>query len=142
MCFGQGQGFAELARAVQKVFALVRGQLVGGSPIAVLGHLSDACPRRTAAQQDCAGRPLRLSDEVEAVIHAVDEIDVGRPRRGKQRFGPGGAAVIVGVAGLINGTDVSLRLVDADDQGDAVLDPDKIFSQKVLGDLAGVPVIK
>ncbi len=38
------------------------------------------------------------------------------------------------------GPDVSLRLLDADDQGDAVLDPDKIFSQKVLGDLAGVPV--
>lgn len=142
MCFGQRKSFAELAGAVQKVFVLVRGQLVGEFPIAVLGHLSDACPRRTAAQQDRTGRPFWLGDEVEAVIHAVDEIDVGRPRRGEERFGPGGAAVVVGVAGLINGTDVSLRLVDANDQGDAVLDPDKIFSQKVLGDLAGVPVIK
>ena len=101
-----------------------------------------AAPPRTAAKQDRAGRPRRLGDKVEAVIHAVDEIDVGRSRRGKQRLGPGGAAVVVGVAGLIHGADVSLRLVDADDQGDAVLDPDKIFSQKVLGDLAGVPVIK
>ena len=99
-------------------------------------------PARAAPPRSKTGRPRRLGDEVEAVIHAVDEIDVGRSRRGKQRLGPGGAAVIVGVAGLIHGADVSLRLVDADDQGDAVLNPDKIFSQKVLGDLAGVPVIK
>lgn len=79
---GDGQGLAHLARAVEKVFPLIGCKLIISPAEAVVSHEIGAGYRLHPAQQHGGGGVLRLGDKVEAVVHTVDEIDVGRPRLG------------------------------------------------------------
>ena len=50
------------------------------------------------------------------MIHPIDQIDIGRPRRGEEGLGAGGALIAVGVAGLVQPADIGLGLGDPADQ--------------------------
>ena len=86
--------------------------------------------------------PLGLGDEVEAAVHAVDEIDVGCARRGVQGLGPLRSAVAVGVAGLVHTAHIGLRLRDAGGEGEPAVLPHQIFPHQRAGGLHGVPLEK
>ena len=71
-------------------------------------------PARTARMSTAAASPSGAADDVQAVVHAVDEVDVGaagRPEHDARAGGPPRARV----AGAILRTAVGLRLDDATD---------------------------
>ena len=142
LCPGEGQGLAQFSRPVQKVLPLVGGELVHALPIPVPGQLFLVSPGLAAADQHGAGFLFGFGHKVQAVVHTIDEVDICRPWRGEEGFCPGGSAVVVGVAGLVDPTDVSFRLCDSYDQRPSILHPHQIASQEVLGHLAGISVVK
>ena len=96
----------------------------------------------SASQQHRRRFALRLGDQVETVVHPVDEIDIRRAWSGEQGLCPLGAAVLIGVARLVAAADVSLGLGDAADQQLAVQSPHQILAHQLPRHRAGVAVIK
>ena len=86
--------------------------------------------------------PLGLGDEVEAAVHAVDEIYIGRPRRGVEGLCPLRFAPAVGVARLVRAAHVGLRLRDPGAEGDPAVPPDQVFAHQIPGGLHRVPAEK
>ena len=137
---GEVQGLADLAGAVEKVFLPVG--VHRGVPEPQPLHDLRACRRFQRPQQYGGRLSFRFRHEVQAVVHAVDEIDIGMAGAQEQGLRPGRAAVVVGMARLVAPADVGLRLRDAARQQDAVSVPHQVFSQQGLGDGKGVMVEK
>ena len=135
---GEVQRLTDLAGTVEKVFP----------PVGVHGRVPEPqvlhglCPRRRFQSPQQHGRrfSLRLRDEVQTVVHPVDEIDVGMARSHEQRFRPGRAAVVIGVAGLVAPAHVGLRFRNAARQQLAVPVPHQIRSQQCLRDGNGIAI--
>ena len=82
--------------------------------------------------EDGAGKAFRLRDDVQAVVHAVDHVDIGpaagaEHHRGSCGLSPGG------VAGEVVGSEVGLDLHDAAGKCPAVVLSQKNLPQKVPG---------
>lgn len=107
---------AKFTGAVEKVFPLVGGQFRRGFTEAQPGYDLQTAEQFAAADEDCAGFSRRLCDKIQAVVHAVDQVNVCCSRRREQGLCPAGAAVVVGVAGLVTAADVSLRFCDPADK--------------------------
>ena len=86
--------------------------------------------------------PLGLGDEVQAAVHAVDEIDVGRSRWGEEGAGPLRFSVAVGVARLVRPADIGFGLGDAGGEGEPTVPPHQVFSHQRAGGLYGVTLEK
>ena len=69
---GDGEGLAEFAWAAGEFCA---GDV--GCELAVEGHFRQAEQGFERADEDGAGHAFRLAGDVDAVVHAVDEVDVG-----------------------------------------------------------------
>jgi hypothetical protein len=139
---GQVQGPAYLAGAVEEILFLIGGQLRQGLAEAVARQKLRALRRLQAPEQHGAGGTGGLGDEIEAVVHTVDEVDIGGAGRGIEGLGPGSPPPAVGVAGLVHRSHVGLGLGDAPSQPETVPAPHQIFAQKRPGGLHGVTVIK
>ena len=124
------------------MFFLVGGELRGLAAKAVFCYAILIVNRDCPPDEHAAGLPLRFRDEVEAVVHAVDEIDVGDARLGEEGLRPGSALILIGVAGLVHPADVGLGLSDPDRQLFPLPLPDQIAPQQLPGHGEGVPVIK
>ena len=83
--------------------------------------------------------PLGLGDEIEAAVHTVDEIYIGRPRRGVEGLCPLRFAVAVGVARLVRAAHIGLRLGDAGGEGEPAVPPHQVFPHQRAGGLHSVP---
>ena len=51
-------------------------------------HLSQPAKRLECADQDTSRMTLDVGHDVQALMHAVDEIDIGASRRAEEHFGP------------------------------------------------------
>ena len=96
----------------------------------------------SAPQQHRRRFALRLGDQVQAVVHPVDEVDIRRARGGEQGLRPLGAAVLIGVTRLVTAADVRLGLGDAADQQLTVQSPHQILAHQFPRHNARVAVIK
>ena len=106
---------------------------------AVLCYNISVFDRDRPADQDSGGLPLLLGDEVEAVVHPVDQVEIGRPRRGEEGLGPRGALIAIGVARLVDPADIRFRLADPAHQPPAVRQhPDDVPAQQVPGRRQGI----
>lgn len=130
---GEVQRPAQLARSVGDVSALRFGQLVPLAMEAVFCYHIKVVHWADAPDQHGGRLSLRLCDQVETVVHPIDQVDVHRPRRGEERLGPRGAPVAIGVAGFVTAADVGFRFGDLTDQGPACLHPDQIAAQQGPG---------
>ena len=91
------------------------------------------------APQQYGGRlALRLRHDVEAVVHAVNQIDICPSRRLEQRIRAGRAAVAIGMAGLVAAPYVGLRLRQAAHQRFSIQTAHQIFAQKPPCNVHGV----
>ena len=139
---GEPQRLADFSRTVEKLPALIGVQFVLGLAVPHPGQgVSVPCALQ-APQQHRAGLPLGLGDEVETVVHAVDQIEIGGARLGEQSLGAPGALVAVGMAGFVDAAHVSLGLHDAAAEDHPVQPPYQILAQKVTGHVQRVPIIK
>ncbi len=99
--------------------------------------------RFRASDQNGSRFPLWLRDEVQTVVHSIDEVDIGVARRSEKSLGPGGTAIAVGVAGLVAPAHIGLSLRDAAYQITALGQAaDNVFAQQLLGNLHRVAQIK
>ena len=85
------------------------------------------------ADEDAAGSAVGLGDEVEAFVHAVDEIDVGTAGRAVDDAGAGGDAA-GGVGGFVVHSEVGFHF----DDGGGVGSADQDFAEEGAGDGDGV----
>src|ERR1043166_1135676 len=90
-----------------------------GSQLAVFddgpaaSHPLDPFEGFDGAHQNCVRHIFRACDDVELVVHAVDEVDVCDAARAVHRLGARGAATAVGVRRAVFHAAVSLDLDDA-----------------------------
>jgi len=117
--------------------------------IFVLAAKAIFCYNISVFDRDCAadeygtGLTLRLRDKVEAVIHAVNEVDIRCAGPGEKGFGAGCAAVVIRMARLVNRTHIGLGFRDAADELYPVRqNPYDVPAQKVAGHLNGAAVVK
>ena len=98
--------------------------------------------RGKTPQQHGGGLTLRLGDEVQAAVHAVNEIDIGVARRAEHGGVAGGLVVAVGVGGLVDGAHVGLGFRDAAHQQLPLIPPNQIAVHKTAGDIHRISCIK
>ena len=114
----------------QRQFAGTIGQILnafrGGTAAA---HGGDSSDRFQGANQDTAGLADRLRDEVQAFVHAVDEIDVGVAGLIEHYAGAIGDAA-PGMSGAVVDAQVGFHFDDS--SGSFSMDED--FAQAVTGD--------
>ena len=139
---GQGQTFAQLAGAVEEVLSLVGGQFDRALAKAQTGDKLLIPAGVSAPQQHSRRLTRRLRDQVETVVHPIDEIEIHRARGGEQGLRPLGAAVLIGMARLVAAADVGFGLSDAADQQLAVQTAHQILAHQFPRHRAGVSVIK
>ena len=104
-------------------------------------HLIEPFNRLDRANEDAAGSPLRLRDEVEAMMDAVDEIDVGVAGRPKDDLGPRRQPGVA-VSRLIVAAEVSFTLDDAASDGSSTDSMDDQSPEQVAGNLLGWVVVE
>ncbi|EAU64364.1 LigA [Stigmatella aurantiaca DW4/3-1] len=122
-----GQGNPE--RAAQPAGAIRAA--VGGQPLHGL-H---------APYQHRAGQPLGLRHHVEAVVHSIDEVDIGAPWRAEEDLGARGAP-LGGMTGQVVLADVGLRLDDAAHPALAALLQHQVGAQQFTGHGEGGTLIE
>jgi hypothetical protein len=93
--------------------------------------------RAEGAEEDAAGSTGGFGDDVEALVDAVAEIDVGAAGRAEQDAGAGGEAA-AGVSGKVGGAKVGLYFDDAPGS----LAVDERFAEEGAGDRNGVAGIE
>ena len=136
------QGAAAFAGAVQQVLPLVGRQFIGCFSVPQAADGVQPVYRGKTTQQHGGGLALRLGDEVQAAVHAVDEIDVGMARRAEHGGVAGGLVVAVGVGGLVDGAHIGLRFRDAAHQQLALIPPHQIAADEAAGDIHRISRIK
>src|SRR5205085_4505919 len=119
-------------RAVQGAVDVERPADEAGS-----GAAADAGAGLERAHQDRLGEALGTGDEVQAVVHAVDEVDVRVPGGAVHDGGPGGEPA-PGVGGPVGGTAVGLDLHQPAPAGATVHLADDQLAQEVAGHVQGV----
>lgn len=77
---GDAHGEGEFAGAVGEI-AIAFGMAAANA------HFGDACDRFQRANEYASGTAFGLGRDVEALVHPINEIDVGVPRRSEQYFG-------------------------------------------------------
>ena len=96
---------------------------------------------RRRQEQHTAGRAVALGDEVEAMVHAVNQINVGMPRRAEDNAGAvdeAGEAVRRPIAAA----KVRFHLDDAPHRDRSVQTMNDDFPQQIAGDRNRVPRVK
>lgn len=114
-----------------------RDGVVGAGDAEVAGEAAGATDANDAADKDAAGRTVGLGGDVEAIVHAVDQIDIGVAGRAVDDFGAGSDAA-GGVGGFVGKPEIGF---DFDDRGGQVA-VDEHFAQQSAGDGDGVAVIE
>ncbi|MMZ63810.1 hypothetical protein D1872_260900 [compost metagenome] len=111
-------------RAVQRLVDLQGPAQFAGAPRQVHGPAragaAAGAHERLVARRERLHRPdqdglrivRRAGDHVQAVVHAVDQVDVSGPALAEHNLGAGGPAAAVGVAALVLDAAVALRLDD------------------------------
>lgn len=98
-----------------------------------MGHGLDAIDGGDGADEDSAGFAGEMGGCVEAVVHAVDEVDVGAAGWAEEGEVVGGEAA-VGVGGGVGEAEVGLDLDDASGEALAVEIADEKFAEEGSGD--------
>src|ERR1700754_1997306 len=104
--------------------------------MAEVGHGLDAVDGGDGADEDSAGLAGEVGGGIEAVVHAVDEVDVGATGWAEEGEVVGGEAAI-GVGGGVGEAEVGLDLDDAACEALAVEIADEEFSEEGSGDDLG-----
>src|ERR1035438_6684385 len=129
-----------LAQQVVSVEALVN--LHGSAEQAgALGAAFDILHRLNGAQQDGGGMTFPFRDHVHAVVHAIDQVNIGMARRPEHDFGPLRPPAR-GVRRKVMRAEVGLHFHDAANPLTATGSAHEIFAEQVPGDFNRVPVIK
>src|SRR6202034_1587486 len=123
---------AEAAGASGEEFGFGVGPEAAGG-----GHGLDAVDGGDGADEDSAGLAGEMGGGVEAVVHAVDEVDVGAAGWAEEGEVIGGEAA-VGVRGGVGEAEVGLDLGDAAGEALAVEIADEELAEESSGyDLGG-----
>ena len=85
--------------------------------------------------------PFGFGDDIHAIVHAVDKIDVGMTGRSEHDPGAPGQA-LGGVGGEIMRTKVGFDFHDFADALDTIIVVDKIFAEQFLRDEDGIAIVK
>jgi hypothetical protein len=109
------------------------GAVVGEGDAGVAGELArSVAPAVDGANQDTAGDAFGFADDVEAVVDAVNEEDIGAARGAKKDFGAGRAAT-KGVGGAVAFGQIGLGFGD-----DAFVGAEpEAAAEEVAGDVDG-----
>ena len=94
--------------------------------------------RVESADQDGMRHALRAGDEVEAMVQAVDEVDVGASRRAEHGLGAPGPPATGGVRRLVLRPQVGLDLDEAPAEGASTHLTDEDLAEKVSSYVEGV----
>ncbi len=100
-------------------------------------HDGQAAKRLDGTDQNAAGDAFRLGDQIKALVHSINEVDIGVPGWTEQDPRPCGHAT-TGMSRLVLPTEVGFRLADLA-PGTAV---DQDLAQQFPGDDRGRPRIK
>lgn len=119
---GEGVGGVEDGQAVLRA-----GDAEGAREAPGAGDAFDG------ADEDAAGGAVGFGDEIEALVDAVDEIDVGAAGRAEDDLGAGGDAA-GGVGGFVIEAEVGFGF----DDGGGVGAADEEFAEEIAGDGDGV----
>ena len=98
-----------------------------------VGHGLDAVDGGDGADEDSAGLAGEVGGGVEAIVHAVDEVDVGAAGWAEEGEIIGGEAA-VGVGGRVGEAEVGLDLGNAAGEALAVEIADEEFAKEGSGD--------
>ncbi len=131
--FGEGdaQGLAETAGAGAEEL-----RLYGDGEAAEARHRFKACNGLEGADEDAAGLAFGLAGEVEAVVHAVDEVDVGESGRAEEDGVAGGLADEA-VGGWVGEAEVGFDFGDAAGEALAVEGAGDELAEEVARDYFG-----
>jgi len=99
-------------------------------------HFLCAEERFERAEEDRSGLAFRLTGNIQAVVIAVDEIDVGVAGWAEENGGAGGIASS-GVGGGIGFSEIGLNLDDAAEKGNFPV-PHEHLAEEVAGDAPGI----
>jgi hypothetical protein len=102
-----------------------------------LGHFFYAGERFQGAEQDASGLAIGFAGDVEAVVSAIDEIDVGVAGWAEEHGIAGGEAG-GGVGGGIVLAEVSFDFDDAGGEGDSPTFANQDLAQEFAGDAARI----
>ena len=94
-----------------------------------------------SAEENSRGVTVAFGNDIHAVIHPIDEIDVGVTRRAKHDFSAFGESA-GGMGGEVVGTEVSLGFDDTANAGHAARLVNEQFTEQFLGDESGVAVVE
>ena len=106
----------------------------------VLSHNVDAFDRQDAADEDRAGRPFRFRDRVEAMVCAVDEVDVGDARRAVHDRAAWGAPIRV--RGFVIRPAVRFGFVDDAPQDAVAQHAHEVLPKQGAGDGDGIAFVE
>jgi hypothetical protein len=106
--FVDSQGLTEFARTTGHRARRCRIPLGSISQCAIhaLNHF-------TGANEHSLSRTLTVRNDIEAMVHSIDQIDIPASAGPIQRLRPPGLAIAIGMARAIDGTKISLGLDDA-----------------------------
>ena len=121
---GAGGEAAEIAGAAEVNFA--------GS-----GHCVDAGERLEGAKEDAAGFAVWLAGDVEAIVIAVDEVDIGVARRAEKNGGAGGVAS-GGVSSEVVFSEIGFDFDNASREMEWAIVAEENFAKEGPGHAAGV----
>lgn len=124
---GNGEGAGEFAGASGEIML----------PAAAFAHGLDTLKGLKRADEDAAGGAIWLGDDVEAFVHAVDEINIGAARGAEDDAGARGESA-GGVSGEVADTEVSFHFDDA--AGGFAMHED--LTQQVARDFDGGPTVE
>ena len=108
---GDGHGLAEASGAGGE-----QARTGIGRKVAAAGHGGESGDGFEGADEDAAGFAVRLAGDIEAVIHAIDEVNVGMAGRAEEDSIAGGFSG-EGVGGRVVGAEVGFDFDDAADRG-------------------------
>jgi len=102
-----------------------------------VGHFVDAGERLEGADQDGASFAFGLTGDIEAIVIAVDEVDVGVPGRSEKNGGAGGVAG-GGVGGGIEFSEVGFNFDDAGREVEGTVVAEENLTEEGASDAAGI----
>lgn len=103
---------------------------------ASFGHFGDAGKRLEGANQNAARFAFWFAGDIEAIVIAVDEIDIGVAGRSEEDGGTGGVAGR-GMGGRIIPAEVGFDFYDAGRKGASWCGANQQLAQKAASDAAG-----
>ncbi len=135
---GDGESFAEASGAAgecDQVLGILDFEAAGP------GHYFDAGERFEGAEKNAAGAALGFAGDVEAVVIAVDEVDVG-VAGGAEEDGIAGGAAGGGVSCGVVFSEVGFDFDDAGGERIASAIADEDFAEEFAGHAAGIAVVE